>query len=169
MAYLMTIDAGTGSVRAVIFDEEGRQIAIGQREWTHLPEEGVTNSMGFDFRANWQLVITSIRQAIALAGINAATTRTALYRVQYRFNRVDITTLLYLLKGLFSLLGCELLDLCQKCPKLLGLHRFALQSFLILYMSIALFLYLMRIEPNILFSYALFDDFMHNYSIGGAK
>lgn len=30
--YLMALDAGTGSVRAVIFDLEGKQIAVGQAE-----------------------------------------------------------------------------------------------------------------------------------------
>ncbi len=30
--YLMALDAGTGSIRAVIFDLEGNQIAVGQAE-----------------------------------------------------------------------------------------------------------------------------------------
>ena len=34
--YLMALDAGTGSIRAVIFDTEGNQIAVGQAEWRHL-------------------------------------------------------------------------------------------------------------------------------------
>ncbi len=38
--YLMAIDAGTGSVRAVIFNTLGEQIAVGQREWTHRPVVG---------------------------------------------------------------------------------------------------------------------------------
>lgn len=33
--YLMALDAGTGSIRAVIFDLEGNQIAVGQAEWRH--------------------------------------------------------------------------------------------------------------------------------------
>ncbi len=33
--YLMALDAGTGSIRAVIFDPEGNQIAVGQAEWRH--------------------------------------------------------------------------------------------------------------------------------------
>lgn len=33
--YLMALDAGTGSIRAVIFDTEGNQIAVGQAEWRH--------------------------------------------------------------------------------------------------------------------------------------
>ena len=71
MAYLMTIDAGTGSVRAVIFDEEGRQLSVGQREWVHLAEEGVPGSMNFDFRKNWVIAAECIRKAISGAGINA--------------------------------------------------------------------------------------------------
>lgn len=62
--YLMAIDAGTGSVRAVIFDIEGNQISFGQREWTHLEEEGVENSMSFDFKNNWKLVVECIKEAL---------------------------------------------------------------------------------------------------------
>lgn len=29
MSYLLALDAGTGSIRAVIFDLNGRQIAVG--------------------------------------------------------------------------------------------------------------------------------------------
>lgn len=38
--YLMALDAGTGSIRAVIFDLHGNQIAAGQAEWRHneLPD-----------------------------------------------------------------------------------------------------------------------------------
>ena len=34
--YLMALDAGTGSIRAVIFDLEGNQIAVGQAEGRDL-------------------------------------------------------------------------------------------------------------------------------------
>nr|WP_275754810.1 autoinducer-2 kinase [Sulfurimonas sp. SAG-AH-194-C21] len=69
--YLMAIDAGTGSVRAVIFDTKGNQISVSQAEWTHLEEEGVTNSMSFDFESNWELVCACIKESILNAGINA--------------------------------------------------------------------------------------------------
>lgn len=69
--YLMTIDAGTGSGRAVIFDLHGRQVSIGQQEWTHLSEPDVPNSMGFDFQSNWKLLSSCIRQAIVQAGIKS--------------------------------------------------------------------------------------------------
>lgn len=45
MSYLLALDAGTGSVRAVIFDLQGNQIAVGQAEWKHLSVENVP---GFD-------------------------------------------------------------------------------------------------------------------------
>lgn len=70
--YFMTIDAGTGSGRAVIFDVQGRQIAIGQQEWTHLSEPDVPNSMGFDFRVNWKLLSVCIQEAISHAGIHSS-------------------------------------------------------------------------------------------------
>jgi len=69
--YLMAIDAGTGSIRAVIFDTLGNQIAVSQAEWMHLEEEGVPHSMSFDYESNWRLVCECIANAITLADINA--------------------------------------------------------------------------------------------------
>ena len=71
MKYLMAIDAGTGSVRAVIFDEDGNQISFGQREWTHNEEEGVANSMSFDFKKNWELLKVCIKEAIEKSNIDS--------------------------------------------------------------------------------------------------
>lgn len=71
MKYLMTVDAGTGSVRAVIFDIHGREIAISQREWTHIAEDGVEDSMSFDFRKNWSLVCECIKESIDKACIKS--------------------------------------------------------------------------------------------------
>ena len=70
-AYFLTIDAGTGSGRAVIFDTQGRQVSIGQQEWNHLSEEGVPNSMGFDYAKNWKILQECIKTAIFKAGIKA--------------------------------------------------------------------------------------------------
>ncbi len=36
--YLMAVDAGTGSVRAVVFDLEGNQIGCSQRSEEHTSE-----------------------------------------------------------------------------------------------------------------------------------
>jgi autoinducer 2 (AI-2) kinase len=65
----MAIDAGTGSVRAVIFDTEGNQIAVSQQEWTHLSEEGVPNSMNFDTQKNWAITVECIKESIKLSGL----------------------------------------------------------------------------------------------------
>jgi autoinducer 2 (AI-2) kinase len=68
--YLMALDAGTGSIRAVIFDSMGTQVSMGQREWTHCEEEGVPNSMSFDCDANWELVCECIDEALKSAYID---------------------------------------------------------------------------------------------------
>ncbi len=70
MQYLLAIDAGTGSGRAVIFDTLGNQISTGQEEWTHLSEDGVENSMGFDYKNNWKLLCRCIKKAIDSADID---------------------------------------------------------------------------------------------------
>jgi len=68
--YLMAIDAGTGSVRAIIFDTSGNEISVGQKEWTHLEEKNVPNSMSFDFKTNWDLTKQCIDEAIKKAKID---------------------------------------------------------------------------------------------------
>lgn len=73
--YLMALDAGTGSVRAVIFDLAGRQIAVGQAEWRHLAVPDVPGSMEFDLANNWQLTCHCIRQALQQAQLPAQAIR----------------------------------------------------------------------------------------------
>jgi len=70
--YLLAIDAGTGSVRAVIFDTKGTQVAVSQNEWTHFEEEGVADSMNFDCQKNWILVCECIKNVLNAAKLNAA-------------------------------------------------------------------------------------------------
>ncbi|XPV68249.1 MAG: autoinducer-2 kinase [Halarcobacter sp.] len=70
MGYLLAIDAGTGSVRAVLFDLKGNQISASQEEWTHLEEQSVANSMSFDFETNWLLTKKCIKNAINNVSIN---------------------------------------------------------------------------------------------------
>jgi len=69
MKYLMAIDAGTGSIRAVIFDTDGNQISVSQQEWIHLEEESVPNSMSFDTQKNWKLTVECIKESLKLAGL----------------------------------------------------------------------------------------------------
>ena len=71
MSYVMSIDAGTGSVRAVIFDKKGNQSGVAQEEWEHLPEAFVKDSMSFDYIANWGLICRCIKKAMLDAKIEA--------------------------------------------------------------------------------------------------
>ena len=72
MQYLMAIDAGTGSVRAVIFDTKGNQVSVAQKEWAHLEVEGVVNSMTFDVENNWDLTVWCIQNALKEAGLRGS-------------------------------------------------------------------------------------------------
>lgn len=68
----MAIDAGTGSVRAVIFDTKGNQISVAQQEWIHLEEVGVPNSMGFDTKSNWNLTVWCIQKSLKKANLQGS-------------------------------------------------------------------------------------------------
>jgi autoinducer 2 (AI-2) kinase len=70
--YFLVVDAGTGSIRAIIFDTLGNQISIAQYEWEHVAEAGVAGSMGFDFAVGWELARKCIRESIAAAKISAS-------------------------------------------------------------------------------------------------
>lgn len=64
MQYLMAIDAGTGSVRSVIFDTNGNQISMHSQEWIHKKQKNVPNSIAFDFEKNWELTCVCIKKAL---------------------------------------------------------------------------------------------------------
>jgi autoinducer 2 (AI-2) kinase len=68
--YFLALDAGTGSIRAILFDTLGNQIAIAQYEWTHVSVAGIKGSMGFDFIHGWELTKQCIQEVILKAGIN---------------------------------------------------------------------------------------------------
>jgi autoinducer-2 kinase len=69
--YLLAIDAGTGSCRAILFTPEGRPAGIGQREYSHLELPGVPGSQVFDTSANWQLICECVAEALRAAGASA--------------------------------------------------------------------------------------------------
>jgi autoinducer 2 (AI-2) kinase len=68
--YFLAIDAGTGSGRAVLFDDRGMQKAVSQGEWWHKPDPRFKGSMDFDLAANWALLCRCIGNVIAQAGID---------------------------------------------------------------------------------------------------
>jgi len=66
----MAIDAGTGSVRAVVFDVQGRQIGCVQKEWKHLEDPAYPGSMNFDWNVNWNLTCSCIKEVLSNTGID---------------------------------------------------------------------------------------------------
>jgi autoinducer 2 (AI-2) kinase len=70
MPYILAFDAGTGSIRAVLFDLNGNQIAVSQLEWTHLSDDNYLGSMDFDYKRNWQLVVNCVKNIINESKIN---------------------------------------------------------------------------------------------------
>ena len=62
--YLLAIDAGTGSIRAVLFDTSGRQIDCVQEEWEHHEDPRWPGSMDFDWTFNWNLASSCIKRLI---------------------------------------------------------------------------------------------------------
>ncbi|MCL2180482.1 MAG: autoinducer-2 kinase [Treponema sp.] len=69
--YLMAVDAGTGSVRAVIFDTEGIQKGCVQKEWKHPEDPRFPGSMDFNCGANWDLARSCIREVLSQTGIDS--------------------------------------------------------------------------------------------------
>ncbi len=70
MDYILAFDAGTGSLRAVLFDTDGNQIGCSQEEWIHLSDERYPGSMGFDYEANWSLLIACIKDLLKETGVD---------------------------------------------------------------------------------------------------
>lgn len=64
MDYILALDAGTGSVRAVLFDLSGRQVGVAQTEWTHKEDEKYPDSMDFDYQQNWVIIKDCIRSLL---------------------------------------------------------------------------------------------------------
>ncbi|HJY69701.1 MAG TPA: FGGY family carbohydrate kinase, partial [Streptosporangiaceae bacterium] len=70
--YLLAIDAGTGSCRAVLFTEAGAQVAAGKREWVHREPPGVPGGQDFDVEANWLAISACIRDVLRRADATGA-------------------------------------------------------------------------------------------------
>ena len=66
--YLLAIDAGTGSCRALLFTEAGRQVGAAQREWAHREPPGAPGGQDFDVGAGWRAIAVCVRDALRDAG-----------------------------------------------------------------------------------------------------
>jgi autoinducer-2 kinase len=66
--YLLAVDAGTGSCRALLFTLAGEQAAVSLREWTHREPPDAPGGQDFDVEANWLAICACIRDVLRLAG-----------------------------------------------------------------------------------------------------
>ncbi len=72
---LLALDAGTGSCRAVLFEVDGRQVGMAQREWAHQELVGVPGSQVFDTDTNWRLISECVREVLDQSGVGASAIR----------------------------------------------------------------------------------------------
>jgi glycerol kinase len=69
MTYLLALDQGTSSSRSIVFDPEGRMVAVAQRELTqHYPQAGWVEHDSLEI---WQTQLETAREALARAGLQA--------------------------------------------------------------------------------------------------
>jgi autoinducer 2 (AI-2) kinase len=61
----LAIDAGTGSARALAFDEAGRLVTQAAREWAHAAVPGHPGGTVFDTRRGWALIAEAIGEVVA--------------------------------------------------------------------------------------------------------
>jgi autoinducer 2 (AI-2) kinase len=66
----LIIDLGTGSGRAIIFDDEGNQIALSQQEWIHKNFHNVPGAIDFDTKENWEIVKKLIKDVLKKSNID---------------------------------------------------------------------------------------------------
>ncbi|MGM0985807.1 MAG: glycerol kinase GlpK [Pseudomonadota bacterium] len=67
-SYLLAIDQGTTSSRAILFDRQGHSVAAAQREFTqHFPHDGWIEHDPEDI---WETVLTSCRAVLEQAGVS---------------------------------------------------------------------------------------------------
>jgi autoinducer 2 (AI-2) kinase len=93
---ILTIDVGTGSGRAILFDREGRQLAAAKREWLPEKRPEYPGAQNFDTESSWKLLAECAREAIAgaevepsgIAGVTATSMREGM--VLYDRDRKEI-------------------------------------------------------------------------------
>lgn len=68
--YILAIDQGTTSSRAIVFDAERKVAGVGQQEFTqHFPQDGWVEHDPEDI---WESVVATVKTALQKAGISAA-------------------------------------------------------------------------------------------------
>jgi autoinducer-2 kinase len=82
VSYVVNVDVGTGSGRAIAFDQEGRQVASSQREWLPKANPLYPGAQDFDTSEAWKLLSECLRDLTGQLGERksriAAVTSTAM-------------------------------------------------------------------------------------------
>ncbi|WP_226036101.1 autoinducer-2 kinase [Aquibacillus saliphilus] len=68
--FLMAIDAGTGSVRVILFDSLGNELCVSQSEWTHKEDVRYPGSMDFDVHTNIAIIQDLIKETIKKSNVD---------------------------------------------------------------------------------------------------
>jgi autoinducer 2 (AI-2) kinase len=71
VSFVVNVDVGTGSGRAIAFDESGRQAASSQREWLPRTDQRYPGAQDFDTREAWQLLSECLREVVLQLGARA--------------------------------------------------------------------------------------------------
>ncbi|UCD76985.1 MAG: autoinducer-2 kinase [Desulfobacterales bacterium] len=69
--YLLVLDVGTGSGRAILFNLSGELIGFKGREWQHSADPNYQGALDFNVEANWLSLEHSIREVMAKAAVAA--------------------------------------------------------------------------------------------------
>ncbi len=73
MNHILALDQGTSSSRSIVFDDQGRVVAMAQRELTqHFPQPGYVEHDAMEI---WATQLATAQEAIAKAGLTAADIR----------------------------------------------------------------------------------------------
>ena len=73
MTYLLALDQGTSSSRSIVFDAQGRMVAMAQQELTqHYPQPGWVEHDPLEI---WRTQLATAREALAKAGVGASQVR----------------------------------------------------------------------------------------------
>ena len=116
--YLLALDAGTGSIRAVLFSVDGEQVGVAQREWEHHEDPRWPGSMDFDWVADWQLLWTAskrfwqrppliLKKSLVFPPPACARASSCMTRTAMRFGRVLTLTLEALTRSSSSLIWIQ--------------------------------------------------------------
>ncbi|MGM1030317.1 MAG: FGGY family carbohydrate kinase [Actinomycetota bacterium] len=62
---VIAIDAGTGSARAIAFDQHGSAVARASQEWSHRPVAGHPGGTTFDTSNGWMSIAAVLRSVVA--------------------------------------------------------------------------------------------------------